>query len=183
MWCGAGGFERIKSLLWSPIALAVASAWLLFALIIVMTWHAAWLEALIPAWMIKAIYPIDKTDLDVLRFTHSLALAIVVTYFVPPNWAALRTMWVRPLILCGQNSLPIFCIGVFLSFSAHWILTQYSKGAMEQLFVSVLGMVIMTLVAWALDRAKHVPDLFVEVPEVDAPPPAVAPPKAKLVVV
>jgi hypothetical protein len=183
MWCGVGGIDKIRSILRMPIVLAIASAWILFAFIIVMTWHAAWLEALIPKWMIKAIYPIDKTDLDMLRYTHFLALATIVTYFVPRTWSVLRTKWVRPLILCGQNSLPIFCLGVFLSFSAHWILTQYSKGAFEQLFVSVLGMAIMTAAAWALDRAKKVPNLFVEVPEVDGPEPGVAPPDAKPVVV
>jgi hypothetical protein len=183
MWCGVGGIDKIRSILRMPIVLAIASAWILFAFIIVMTWHAAWLEALIPKWMIKAIYPIDKTDLDMLRYTHFLALATIVTYFVPRSWSILKTKWVRPLILCGQNSLPIFCLGVFLSFSAHWILTQYSKGAFEQLFVSVLGMAIMTVAAWALDRAKKVPNLFVEVPEVDVPSPAVAPADAKPVAV
>jgi hypothetical protein len=182
MWCGAGGIDQIRPILRSPIVLAVAAAWLLFAFIIVMTWHAAWLEALIPKWMIKAIYPIDKSDLDMLRYTHSLALAMIVTYFVPRGWSLLRTRWVRPLVLCGQNSLPIFCLSVFLSFSAHWILTQYSKGVFEQLFVSAMGMVIMTVVAWVLDRSKRVPDLFVEVPIVDSSPPAVAEAKVGAVV-
>jgi hypothetical protein len=182
MWCGAGGIDKIRSILRMPIVLAIAAAWMLFAFIIVMTWHAAWLEALIPKWIIKEIYPIDKTDLDMLRYTHFLALATIVTYFVPRDWSVLRTNWVRPLVLCGQNSLPIFCIGVFLSFSAHWILTQYSKGVFEQLFVSFLGMAVMTVIAWALDRAKKVPDLFVEVP-VDETSPSVAPADAKPVAV
>ena len=123
---------------------------------------------MIPGWM-SGVYPIDKTDLDMLRFTHFLALATIVTYFVPRDWSLLRTKWVEPLLLCGRHSLPIFCLGVFLSFSAHWILTQYSKGIAEQLFVSILGMVIMTAVAWVLDRAKKVPALFVEVPVLDEP--------------
>jgi hypothetical protein len=169
MWCGAGGVDKIRSILRMPVVLGLASAWLLFAFIIVMTWHAAWLEAMIPNWMIKAIYPIDKTDLDMLRFTHFLALATIVTYFVPRNWSLLKTKWVEPLLVCGRHSLPIFCLGVFLSFSAHWILTQYSKGVAEQLFVSLLGMVIMTAVAWVLDRAKQVPALFVDVPVIDGP--------------
>jgi hypothetical protein len=174
MWCGVGGVDKIRSILRSPVVLAIAAAWLLFAFLIVMTWHASWLEALIPKWMIKAIYPIDKTDLDMLRFTHFLALATIVTYFVPRNWSMLKTKWVEPLLVCGRHSLPIFCLGVFLSFSAHWILTQYSKGVFEQLFVSVMGMVIMTAAAWVMDRAKRVPALFVEVPVIDVPAAATA---------
>ena len=53
-------------------------------------------------WMIKAIYPIDKTDLDMLRLTHFLALAVLVTRYFPRNWAGLTSQWLRPLILCGQ---------------------------------------------------------------------------------
>ncbi len=92
-----------------------------------------------PKWMIKVIYPIDKTDLDMLRLTHFLALATIVSYFVSHDWKPLTSKWLHPLILCGRHSLPIFCLGVFLSFSAHWILTQYTKGAWEQLAVSAAG--------------------------------------------
>ena len=77
-WCGAGGAARIWSIIQSRAALVISIAWILFALLIVMTWHSPFLESLIPKWMIKAIYPIDKTDLDMLRFTHFLALEKLV---------------------------------------------------------------------------------------------------------
>ncbi len=75
---------------------------------------------MVPKWMIKLIYPIDKTDLDMLRFTHFLALALIVSRYVPRHWAPLTSKWLRPMIMCGQHSLPIFCFGVFLSFGGHW---------------------------------------------------------------
>ena len=68
------------------------------------------------------------------------------------------SQWLRPLILCGQHSLPIFCLGVFLSFGAHWILMQYTRGVWEQLVVSVAGIVDHDGVAWLLDRAERVPE-------------------------
>src|SRR5438067_9451988 len=166
-WCGIGQIDKVAKWVWSKATMGLAAAWLAFALLIVMTWHVPALEALIPKWMIKMIYPIDKTDLDMLRFTHFLALAVLVTQFVPRRWKALDQKWLRPVILCGQHSLPIFCIGVFLSFSAHWILSQYSKGVWEQLAVSIAGIVIMIGAAWLLDRAKRVPNLFVKVTEVE----------------
>jgi len=162
-WCGLGEIAKYSKWVWSKTALTIAAAWILFAFVIVMTWHSAFLESLIPKWMIKAIYPIDKTDLDMLRLTHFLALATIVSYFVSHDWKPLTSKWVHPLILCGRHSLPLFCLGVFLSFSAHWILTQYTKGAWEQLAVSAAGMLIMTGAAWLLDRAERVPDLFVDV--------------------
>jgi len=161
-WCGVGGAAQIQFLLKSRAVLGIAVAWILFALLIVMTWHSAFLESLIPKWMIKAIYPIDKTDLDMLRFTHFLALAVVVTRYLPRDWAGLTSKWLYPLVLCGRHSLPIFCLGVFLSFGAHWILTQYTQGVWEQIVVSAVGIVIMVAVAWVLDQAGKVPNLFVD---------------------
>jgi hypothetical protein len=84
---------------------------------------------------------------------------------VTHDWKPLTSKWLHPPILCGRHSLPLFCLGVFLSFSAHWILTQYTKGAWEQLAVSAAGILIMTGAAWLLDRAERVPDLFVDVTE------------------
>jgi hypothetical protein len=172
-WCGVGGAERLMPLIRSRLALVVAVAWIAFAFVIVMTWHFPLLEAQIPKWMITAIYPIDKTDLDMLRFTHFLALAVVVTRYVPRDWAALGSKWLRPLILCGQHSLPIFCFSVFLSFAAHWILMQYTRGVWEQLVVSAAGILIMIATAWVLDRARQVPDLFVETAVIETETPAV----------
>ena len=147
--------------------MTIAIVWLTFALLIVMTWHSAFLESLVPKWMIKVIYPIDKTDLDLLRLSHFLAFATIVTYLVPREWKAHGSKWLRPAILCGQHSLPIFCLGVFLSFSAHWILTQYTKGTWEQLAVSFAGILVMVAAAWLLDRADKVPNLFVDVLEAE----------------
>lgn len=177
-WCGVGSVAQILSIVRSRVVLALAFAWIAFAFVIVMTWHTAFLEALIPKWLIKAIYPIDKTDLDMLRFTHFLALAVVVTRYLPRNWAPLHSKWLRPLILCGQHSLPIFCIGVFLSFGAHWILVQYTKGVWEQLAVSAAGILIMVAIAWFLDRVAKVPSLFVDAAGSEAAEAAIEPGKA-----
>jgi hypothetical protein len=119
--------------------------------------------------MIKAIYPIDKTDLDMLRFTHFLALALVVSRYFPRKSEILTSKWLRPMVLCGQHSLPLFCFGVFLSFGAHWFLVQYSHSVLAQLFISLGGIMTMIGLAWFLDRARKVPDLFVDSSEFQAP--------------
>jgi len=159
-WCGLGGSAQLQFLIRSRAALVVAVAWLLFALLIVTTWHSVFLASLVPQWMIKVLYPIDKSNLDMLRFTHFLALALVMIRIVPKNWPPLRSRWLLPAISCGRHSLPIFCLGIFLSFSAHWILTQYSKGLAAQLVVSTAGIAIMVIAARVLDWYKKVPVLF-----------------------
>src|SRR5260221_3742446 len=114
-WCAIGGAAKIWFLIQSRAALVISVAWILFALFIVMTWHSAFLESLVPKWMIKAIYPIDKTDLDMLRFTHFLALALVVTRYFPRKSQILTSKWLRPMGLRGRQSPPLFCFVVFLS--------------------------------------------------------------------
>jgi hypothetical protein len=81
-------------------------------------------------------------------------------------------------VLCGQHSLPIFCFGVFLSFGAHWILVQYSHGFVMQLLVSFAGMLIMTGLAWLLDRSEKVPTLFVDASGAGMPAAAITKPGA-----
>jgi hypothetical protein len=177
-WCGTGGASRIWPIVQSRLALIAAMIWILFAFLIVMTWHIAALDALVPKWMIKIIYPIDKTDLDMFRFTHFLALALIVSRYVPHDWAPLKFKWLRPAIMCGRHSLPIFCFGVFLSFAAHWVLMQYTRGVWEQLVVSAAGILTMIGIAWVLDRADNVPDLFVDVAEIERRKTALEPGKA-----
>ncbi|MGA8900557.1 OpgC domain-containing protein [Bradyrhizobium sp.] len=166
-WCGTGGASRIWPIIQSRLGLAVALLWILFGFLVVVSWHFAILGWWVPAWLNKMMYPIDKTDLDMLRFTHFLALAFVVARFVPHNWPALTSKWLRPMVMCGQHSLPIFCFGVFLSFAAHWVLMQYTRGVWEQLVISAAGILVMIGIAWVLDRADKVPDLFVDAAEIE----------------
>ncbi|HLZ02876.1 MAG TPA: OpgC domain-containing protein [Bradyrhizobium sp.] len=168
-WCSIGRAAKYWHLIQSRVVFAICLAWIAFSFMIVMTWHSDFLASLIPKWMMKAIYPIDKTDLDMLRFTHFLAVAVVVSRYVPHNWGQLTAKWTAPFRLCGRHSLPIFCIGVFLSFGAHWILVQYDSGVLTQIGVSVAGFLIMIAIGWALDQSEKVPDLFVEVTDLEAP--------------
>jgi hypothetical protein len=161
-WCGRSAGAPFIRLHQSRVVLVVAISWILFAFIIAMSWHSPFLESFIPKWLFKAIYPIDKTDLDMFRLTHFLALALIISRYLHRDWVGLQSKWFRPLILCGQHSLPLFCLGVFLSFGAHWILVQWKSAFIEQIAVSVAGFAIMTAAAWLLNRAERVPDLFVD---------------------
>ena len=153
-WCALGGAERLTGLLRSRITLVIAIAYLLFAFFITLTWHFPRLTPLVPKWLAEHIYPIDKTNLDVLRFAHFLALAAVTVYFIPRDWPYLTSDWLRPAILCGQHSLEIFCLGVFLAFAAHFAKVEISPGIPMQIVVSVLGILIMIAVAWLLTWYK-----------------------------
>jgi hypothetical protein len=42
---------------------------------------------------------------------HFLALAIVADWLIPRDWPPLTWRVLRPLILCGQHSLEVVCLG------------------------------------------------------------------------
>jgi hypothetical protein len=151
-WCGLGGAERIAGFIRSPLTLAAALAYLLFAFVITLTWHLPGYDQYVPNWLSQWMYPIDKTSLDVLRFTHFLALAAVTVRFIPADWPGLRWPVFRPAILCGQHSLEIFCLGVFLAFAGHFAMLELSGSVAAQILISLLGILSMiataALISW-----------------------------------
>jgi len=50
-------------------------------------------------------------------------------------------------VLCGQQSLEIFCLGIILSALGHFILTEYGSAVPLQLAVNVAGVAVMFLTA------------------------------------
>jgi hypothetical protein len=151
-WCALGGAERLTVLLSSRITLALAIAYLLVAFYVALSWHLPVVHPLVPSWLEEVIYPIDKTNLDVLRFAHFLALATVTVWFVPRTWPPLNSRALHPAILCGQHSLEIFCLGVFLAFAGHFAMVEISGALWMQVAISVVGILTMVaaaaLIAW-----------------------------------
>ncbi len=157
-WCAQGGAQRMSRILASPITLSICIAYLLFAFLVTLTWYVPQLSHFMPKRLEQWMYPISKTDLDVLRFAHFLALAAVTVRFLPRDWAPLKSPWLRPLILCGQHSLEIFCLGVFLAFAGHFILAEFSGGTGLHFVISISGILIMSGAAWLFSWYKHSAD-------------------------
>src|SRR5437660_11473512 len=154
-WCALGGAQRLGKVLQSPVTLAVAIIYLLFAFAITLTWYVPGMGQYVPHWLEELIYPIDKVNLDVLRFAHFLALAVVTVRFVSRDWAGLKSRWAWPAVVCGQHSLEIFCLGVFLSFAAHFAMVEISGAVWMQLLVSAVGILVMIAVAGLLTWYKR----------------------------
>src|SRR5271167_2871919 len=92
-WCALGGAQQMSGVLSSPVTLSIAFAYLLFAFSVTMTWYSPQLGFLMPHRLEQWMYPIDKTDLDVLRFVHFLALAVIALRLVPAGWHGLESRW------------------------------------------------------------------------------------------
>jgi hypothetical protein len=157
-WCALGGAWRMSRILSSPITLWICFAYLFAAFCVTMTWYFPQLGHLVPRRVEQWMYPINKTDLDVLRFAHFLALAAITVRFLPKDWPGLKSPWLRPLILCGQHSLEIFCLGVFLAFAGHFLLAEISGGAGLHFIISISGILIMSGMAWVISWYKHSAD-------------------------
>ena len=57
----------------------------------------------------------------------------------------------RGAICCGQNSLPIYCLGVLLAFAGHLVLFDISDGLAMQIAVSFVGIAAMIATATLLN--------------------------------
>jgi hypothetical protein len=154
-WCALGGAQRLTEVLHSRVVLTLAAAYLVFAFAISMTWNYEPLARFVPTWLSDWMYPIDKTNLDVLRFAHFLALAAITVRFVPRDWPALKSPWLQPAIMCGQHSLEIFCLGVFLAFAGQFVISEWSGGPLIQTAISLLGILIMVATALLISWYKR----------------------------
>ena len=143
--------KKVRPWVTSRTALVLAVLYLLFSLVIALSWRIKPLEALIPDALANLLYPLDKSNLDPLRLLHFLAIGVLAAWSVPRNWPWLTTPVMRGAIRCGQNSLPIYCLGVLLAFASHTTLLHISDGLAMQIALSLGGIVAMIATATLLN--------------------------------
>jgi hypothetical protein len=154
-WCALGGAKRAAWIINSRIALYLGIAYLIFALIMTMAGRFADFGAMFPHWLYSAFNPNDKTYMAPYRFLHFIVIAMLVVRFVPKTWSGLEWKGFDPAIVCGQQSLAVFCVGVFLSFVAHFVLILSTGSLLAQVLVSFAGIAIMTIVAYYISWSKR----------------------------
>jgi hypothetical protein len=102
--------------------------------------------ATMPAPVIRFVITEDKTGLHPFRLLSILSLAWLTARSVPADAEWLRSRFAAPLVLWGQNSLPVFCSGIFFGFIARLGLEARDSAAM-QIAVNLLGALAMAGVA------------------------------------
>ena len=147
-WVALGGAQAVQSIVRTRTVFWLAVAYLVFALVVTMAINSPHLGDLLPSWTMAPFDPNDKTNLAPCRVVHLIALAIVVTRFLPQDSPILKWHSLAPLIKCGQNSLPVFCTGIVLSFCAHAAIEASLNSLWVQIFAGVMGAVLMTAVAY-----------------------------------
>jgi hypothetical protein len=153
--CALGGARLRHSVFRSRAAAYFGIAFLVFAFVMTMAGRFPELGQALPIWLHDAFIPNDKTNLAPYRLIHFIVVAMFVTRLVPKDWRGLNWPVLRPLIICGQQSLAVFCAGVLLSFAGRLVLITNSGSLVEQILVSVSGIAIMTLVATYVSWSKR----------------------------
>jgi len=154
-WCALGGARQSAAVIMHPATLWFCIAYMILALVMTMAGRFPALGELFPHWLYSTFNPNDKTNLAPYRFLHFVVIVILVIRFVPKDWPGLEWKIFDPLVVCGQQSLAVFCVGVFLSFVGHFQLSMSSGSLFAQIFVSVTGIAIMTIVAYYISWSKR----------------------------
>jgi hypothetical protein len=128
-------------------------AYLAFALVVGLSWTVAGLYPSFPGFLTK-LWPLDKTDLSPWRLAHFLALAYAAVRLTRNRDRLFTGRLSRPLVLCGQHSLPVFSVGIFLSVLGHLVVDAFDYSFAMQLLINAAGCGIMIGLAALLSWSK-----------------------------
>lgn len=159
-WFGTGGGGRlIERLLGSRLLTGCAAAYLMLAFGFVRIAQVPQLMTYLPTWLVDAVMPVNRTDLDLMLLVHVMAIATVAVRVVPRDWPALSSAMLRPILLCGEYSLLTFCLGVFLAFAAWSVFIQLSNGPFTLAAMACGGIALMiafaTVINWFGETPGH----------------------------
>src|SRR5712675_3629785 len=153
-WIALGGAQAIQSVIRTRAVFCFAITYIIFAMLVTMATHAPGLGNLLPHWILQPFDPNDKTNLAPYRVLHFIALAVVVTRFLPVDSPILQWRALAPLVQCGRKSLQVFCTGIVLSFCAHAAIELSLNALWIQIVVGAIGILLMTAVAYCGTRSK-----------------------------
>ncbi len=154
-WFALGGAKESSWVIQSRWLPLVGVAYLVFAMLITLGTHFPTIGAFIPDGLLAA-FPNDKTYMPPYRVLHFVVIAFLVTRFVRKDWPGFESKLFEPIIKCGQQSLPVFCVGIFLSFVAEFLLKISYGSIWAQIAVSVVGIIILCGVAYYTSWSKKV---------------------------
>ncbi|MCC8949593.1 OpgC domain-containing protein [Bradyrhizobium sp. Arg62] len=141
--------RTIQGWVTSRPALVLSALYLAFGLVVALGHGIK--PPLLPQALTDLLFPMDKSNLSPLRLLHFLALAIVVSWLVPAGWQGLSMPILRSARRCGENSLPIYCLGVLLALGSQCDLFDISNRLSMQIGLSLAGVAAMAAVATLLN--------------------------------
>ena len=128
------------------IYLVLAYAWLPFD----------WLINFVHTGLPPTIWGFDKTYVAWPRLLHVLALGYVVMMSPLGQWMKKLSPG-NAFTAMGRHSLPVFCVSSLFSMIGAIMRKETGGGFAIDTLIIATGLVLMTLLAWALDARRPAP--------------------------
>jgi len=136
-----------------------------------LVWPYPEITSRISAGAARILLSVDKEGLHPMRLLSILALAWLVSRNISAQSAWLNKWFARPIVLCGQHSLPVFCAGIFLSFLGRLAMEERAGWAV-QAAVNITGVAAMVgvgaLAAWYRQKGRITQTVLPDLPHSDA---------------
>jgi hypothetical protein len=132
-----------------PRRRALFWAALLFVLVMVpLNWHPLWSRwEWLDRFSLLFVPFKDKTHFGILRYLHFLALAYLALWAVNPWRHALSGRWAAPVVLVGQQALPVFLWSMSLAFALGIVLDELGRSWLTVGFANLGGFASLVAVA------------------------------------
>jgi hypothetical protein len=132
------------------VAVGIAGA----ALVVKLSWtvHGIWDP--FPGFFLRELWPVNKSNLSPIRLVPFFAAVALVAALVSPSAGFLRAPAAKPVVLCGQQSLEVFCLGILLSALGHFVLSEFRSSIGIQLAVNAVGIFVLCVTARIIDWYK-----------------------------
>ena len=138
-----------------------SGAFIVFGLLMqFVVWQHPEITAHLPVRIGRVLLSVDKGGLHPFRLLSILSLVWAVSRLVPAGARWINSRFAAPFILCGQHSLPVFCVGIFLSFLGRLVMEE-EDGWWVQVVVNGVGAALLVgvgaLAAYYREKGRTVP--------------------------
>ena len=122
-------------------------------------------------WLREWVAPLRaKSDFAIGRYIHFLAIAYATVYLLYGRERVLLSAWGRPIMKCGQQSLPVFMFGMVLARIAGMVLDVLGREIWIVILVNAGGFALMVGFAYLLGWLKSEPWKKRSAPRAEANP-------------
>ncbi|MCZ4282734.1 OpgC domain-containing protein [Kiloniella laminariae] len=98
-----------------------------------------------------------KTNFGLLRWAQFFALAYICASMLKGREHILKSRYLRPIIVTGQQALPVFILSMTLSWIGGMVLDLVGRDAVGLPLVNISGLIILIVFAYAMSWIKAAP--------------------------
>jgi hypothetical protein len=99
----------------------------------------------------------DKSSFGILRYLHFLALVYVALWLANPRQDLLRGRWAAPIVLVGQQALPVFMGSMALAWALGMVLDAVGRDWLTVTLANLGGFATLVAVAALASVVKAQP--------------------------